>query len=278
MKLLIAHNGSASSEAALLDLHRAGLPAVCEAIVLSVAETPGGHHLQEARNFAAKTADKLRAEFPKWHIKSESAAGSAGPVIVEKAADWKSDLIITGSHGHSRIHLLVLGSVPKYVLQHTACSLRISRHRVHSQKRPTRLLVGVDGSDHSKMTVKAVAARSWAAGTESLALCVLDSRIAIGAAVTPSQAVPADIEEENRRQMSKAVHDAAKAFEKSGLIATQQILTGHPGEVILAEAEKWAADCVFVGVTSLNRVERLLSGNVSMCVASRAHCTVEVVV
>ena len=44
-----------------------------------------------------------------------------------------------------------------------------------------------------------------------------------------------------------------------------------------AEAEKWGADCIFVGARGLNGLERLLLGSVSTAVASYAHCSVEVV-
>ena len=39
MKILIAYDGSVCSDNAIVDLRRAGLPAMAEAIVLSVAET-----------------------------------------------------------------------------------------------------------------------------------------------------------------------------------------------------------------------------------------------
>jgi nucleotide-binding universal stress UspA family protein len=64
---------------------------------------------------------------------------------------------------------------------------------------------------------------------------------------------------------------------KSGLQAAPLVIPGKPDEVLLAEAMKWGADCVFVGARGLNRLERVLLGSVSSAVASRAHCSVEVI-
>ena len=47
--------------------------------------------------------------------------------------------------------------------------------------------------------------------------------------------------------------------------------------LLLEEAERWGADCIFVGARGLNRLERLLLGSVSTAVAARARCSVEVV-
>ena len=45
----------------------------------------------------------------------------------------------------------------------------------------------------------------------------------------------------------------------------------------LEEAERWGADCIFLGAKGHSRFERLLLGSVSTAVSARAHCSVEVV-
>ena len=105
MKVLIAYEGSECSDAAIVDLPRAGLPAAGVTVVLSVAETSpqlaaapygalvsgpgmyvpqsvdealaGGHHLEDAQNFAEQAANRLRADFPGWHITTEAWVDSA---------------------------------------------------------------------------------------------------------------------------------------------------------------------------------------------------------
>ena len=305
MKILIASDGCDCSDAAIIDLRRAGLPVVAEAMVLSVAQIapqvdmapygapmtgpgivlPSGwesdasvsHQLQQAEAFAAGAADRLRIDFPGWHIRAESWAEAAGAAIIREAHEWKSDLVVVGSHGRSGLGRLVLGSVSERVLHHVKCSVRVSRHHPHSQERSIRVVLGVDGSNNATAVVQAVAARNWAAGTEARVVGVLDSRIPIAAATTLEGCIPANAEDEYRRRMSKAVHEAAQELEKSGLVATHQVLSGEPGKVLVEEAEKWAADCVFVGARGLNVLERFLLGSVSTAIAAHARCSVEVV-
>jgi nucleotide-binding universal stress UspA family protein len=305
MKILIAYDGSVCSDNAIVDLRRAGLPAVAEVIVLSVAEMspraasipvgalgvgPGlilaeGMESEEscedelgaAKAIASQGAERLRSDFPGWKIDAEAWVDAAGSAIARKAHAWKPDLVVIGSHGRSGISRWVLGSVSQYVLRHVTCSVRISRHRLHSQERSIRSLIAVDGSDNARAAVTAVAERNWPTGAEARVVGVLDSRIAVAAATTLEGTIPVAIEDEFRRRMSQAVHEAAKVLTQSGLPATHQVLAGKPDEVLLAEAEKWSADCMFVGAGTMSGLERFLLGSVSAPVASRAHCSVEVV-
>lgn len=306
MKILIAYDGSECSDAAIVDLRRAGLPRVAEASVLSVAETcppvasaafgaavggfgmylpegaeneaPSDHQLQDAQAFAAQAAGRLRADFPGWHIDQESWVDAAGPAIIRKAHAWKPDLIVVGSHGRTGLGRLVLGSVSQHVLHHVNCSVRIGRHHLHSQERPIRLLIGVDVSNDAKAALQAVAARNWPAGTEARAVGVIDCASSLAQPPTlTSEAIPAVPEEKWPSQLSAKIHQAVQELKKSGLLATGEVLAGKPGKLLLADAEKWAADCVFVGARGLTGLERFLLGSVSTMVASHAHCSVEVV-
>jgi nucleotide-binding universal stress UspA family protein len=51
----------------------------------------------------------------------------------------------------------------------------------------------------------------------------------------------------------------------------------HPKYILIKEAKRWGADSIFVGARGLSNFERLLLGSVSTAVATRAHCSVEVV-
>ena len=305
MKVLIAYDGTASSDAAIVDLRRAGLPGEAEALVLTVAESPAavaavpygalmagpamyvpetlddqiphGDALGDAQSLATQAAARLAADFPRWRVTTEAWVDAAAPAIIRKAHGWRPDLVVVGSHGRSGIRRFVLGSVSNNVLRHVGCSVRISRHHLHPQDRPIRLLIGVDGSSNAESAVRAVAARQWPAGTEARAVGVMDSRIAVAAACTPEGVMPTDIEEECRGRLARAVNDSAEELAKAGLAASHQIIPGKPCEVLLAEAESWGADCVFIGTSSLNRLTRVLHGDVCATVGSRARCSVEVI-
>jgi len=88
------------------------------------------------------------------------------------------------------------------------------------------------------------------------------------------------IEEENREEAAwvrETLDGAAERLSAAGLATSSVVTTGDPRRVLVQEAERWGADCIFVGSHRFgNRAERLLLGSVAAAVAARAHCSVEV--
>lgn len=75
----------------------------------------------------------------------------------------------------------------------------------------------------------------------------------------------------------KIIEKSVQELRARELNVTSSILKGNPKHVLVEEAEKWGADCIFVGSTGLSRLERFLLGSVSAAVVARAHCSVEVI-
>jgi nucleotide-binding universal stress UspA family protein len=55
--------------------------------------------------------------------------GAPGKVIVNEAKEWGADLIVLGSHGHTRLVRMLLGSVAQYVVDHAPCSVEIAHQK-----------------------------------------------------------------------------------------------------------------------------------------------------
>jgi nucleotide-binding universal stress UspA family protein len=55
------------------------------------------------------------------------------------------------------------------------------------------------------------------------------------------------------------------------------VLSGNTKDVILEEAQEWAADLIVVGSHGRRGFKRFLLGSVSEAVAMKAHCSVVVV-
>ena len=51
-------------------------------------------------------------------VRLESGADAAGDVLLSRAADFESDLIVMGANGHSRVREWVLGGVTRHLLNH----------------------------------------------------------------------------------------------------------------------------------------------------------------
>jgi len=310
MKILIGYDGSDCAEAALDDLQRAGLPSEVEALVLSVTEVSlpppppssleilaqarevhvpsdmkrvyakGSPAILEAQSLSERAVARLRANFPGWDIIAEAAVGSPAWELVAKADGWKPDLIVVGSHGHSALGRLVLGSVSQRVLTESRCSVRVARGRVEEPDTPVRIVVGVDGSPASEVAVREVASRVWPLKSEVCVIAVNDplTPTFIGQLIPP---VAKSIEESNqadREWLDKVLAKSGELLRPSELSVSTETRQGNPKRVLAEAAEGWGADCIFVGSVGFsNRLERFVLGSVSAAVAARAHCSVEVV-
>ena len=145
MKILLAIDGSKSSECVINELKNITLNKDSEVIILSAVEKTapimgepfGGavyeyeaqiekQNLEAAKDIVKEAKEKIENDFG-CYVKTEVVIGSPKYSIVEKAKEWNSDLIILGSHGYRLWERVLLGSVSTFVAQHAECSVLISR-------------------------------------------------------------------------------------------------------------------------------------------------------
>lgn len=310
MKILIAYDGSECADAALDDLTQAGLPAVGEAHILSVAEMwlppppPSAYEIiegarqanspaelrpdlanscaaaKEALTLAERARDRVQTRLPDWKVSADSGCGSAAWELVAKADQWKPDLIVVGSHGRTALGRFVLGSVSQRVLTEALCSVRIARGRVEEPNSPVRIIVGTDGSPASDEALKAVAARNWPAQSE-VRVVLVDDPLApefLGKLIPPLRTMLEEDRQEERAWVEEISKQALDILRSADLKVTCAVREGDPKRELPKIAEEWGADCIFVGSAGFsNRFERFVLGSVSAAVAARAHCSVEVV-
>lgn len=292
MKILIAYDGSSFADAALADLTRAGLPAEAEVVMMSVAEisTPalshagmvGGtpmlhydqilsHERRVARELAESAAQQIRPHFPGWAVRTEGFAGSTARQILLEADVWRPDLIVIGSHGRSALTRFLIGSVTMPVLHNAACAVRVVRGEVKPADLPIRNIIAVDGSPHAAAAVEAAIqgnGRNWPVNTEfRLVTSYGPFRRPHGIGLLKAE----------KQWAEKAQADGVARLKAAGLQVTNVVRMGDPKRVLMAEARRWKADCVFVGARGLNAFERILLGSVSSALAAHAPCSVEVI-
>jgi nucleotide-binding universal stress UspA family protein len=286
MKILVAYDGSECADAALDDLRRAGLPADAQIKVLSVIESwlppPSGlemvEHIdrdQEYLSLAQRAGLRLVSMEPAWDVKSETGVGSPATVIIKKADEWDADLIVVGSHGRTALGRFFFGSVSQKVLHESGRSVRVARGRIEEPDTPARLVIGIDGSEDAQAAVDAVVSRKWPSGSEAR---VISATWAAPQVTTQRMIGPITnwiIEE--RARVKKMIDKDIDKLTLAGLKTDAVVKDGEPKSLLIAEAESWGADCIFVGARGLGRVERFMLGSVSSAVATRAHCSVEVV-
>jgi nucleotide-binding universal stress UspA family protein len=285
-RVLIAYDGSKSSDQAIRDLKYAGMPKSLDAVVLTASDfaLPPAvaafgisglsskqiddltlESVKQARITAKRAVHFLKDSFPGWRIKSEAGSGSPTKLLIDKARRWKTDLIVMGAQGHSKIGRF-LGSISQLVLMQAPCSVRIGRTPSEKTRKGLRILVAFDGSSGAEEAAQSVRCRLWPPETQFQIAYVLN-RASIG--VLRPQRYRAAASEMMKAHVSPLVNRLSNVEFRT--------YEGDPKQVLVNEAERWNADCVFVGARNLTGARRLLLGGVSMAIAARASCSVEVV-
>jgi nucleotide-binding universal stress UspA family protein len=149
MKILVASDGSPSSEAAIAEIGRRPWPKGTEIKVLTAFELPvmanqawsvPPHYFeqmdldarQHAQTIVDHAAESLKSQLGgKVVVRSEFASGSPQNVILAEANRWGADLIVLGSQGYSSWERLLLGSISQTVVSHARCSVEVVRARGH---------------------------------------------------------------------------------------------------------------------------------------------------
>lgn len=279
-RLLVAYDGSPCANDMIEDLRNAGVPAEARVLVVSVAERwlppPSVYEVatassmargkDHAAGLAVLGASQISARHPKWTVEHEGHSGSPAGVIVQRAKDWKAQLVVVGSLGHSALERILIGSVSQKVANEAHCSVRVSRG-----KRPSgglRLLLAYDGRPGSEAAAVAVATRSWPEGTEVRLVAATGFN---GPPLGESR-ITAD-----RELLERLTDPVCQMLREAGLPVRTTIEEADPKNLIVEEAARWDCHCIFAGCNDHSIVERLLLGTVSAALISRASCSVEVV-
>ena len=308
MKILLAYDGSSCAEAAIDDLYHAGLPPTGSIHVVTVAEVwlPPPEVTSEATGIssmyieevvrslrarvdqiveaaeanATRAADRLRRSLPAWKVTSAATSGSPAWEILDAATKENTDLIVVGSHGHSALSRFLLGSISQKVLTEARCSVRVARGKNEVDPSPERIIIGFDGTRGATAAIDSVISRRWHERSKV--------RLITAAGALSPQAIPTrfphdshfshDVELIERRWMEHLAQNEIVRLRDSGVEASFYIYPGNPKEILVKEAERWSANCIFVGAHAhTTTLERVLLGTTSAAVAARAHCSVEVV-
>jgi nucleotide-binding universal stress UspA family protein len=144
MRLLLAIDRSAHSDAAVEDVARRLLPEGSEVEVLTVlhssypATAPmpalifSAAHAEDLRAQEAEAPQlvdavvrKLQRARPGIRITTKIVEGEPDEVIVQEASDWQADLIVLGTHDRGRLGETLMGSTARTVAERAACPVEI---------------------------------------------------------------------------------------------------------------------------------------------------------
>ena len=299
MKILVATDGSEQSDAAVAEMARRPFPPNTEIHVVSAFQgfaPPAGVSMgamgefyaeadQAARNLSQSAVERatktLRASNPAPQVTTAVIEGWPKQVILDEAKAFGADLIVIGSHGYGMLERFRFGSVSQAMALHAKCSVEIVRSPKKGEV--MRILLAIDGSDHSHAAVAEIARQHFPTDSEVRVISVIEPPYLT--TTYPGQGVSVslyeEIEKTSRERARAAVEKAAANLRADDgsrqLNVTTEVLSGSPKVVILDEAEAFGADLIVVGSHGHGMLERFLLGSVSQAVALHAKCSVEIV-
>lgn len=145
MKILLAVDGSACSDAAVHEVARRPWPVGSEVRVISVAQFLGPmpeplvlppHIYEEMEKDARQQASGVieravatlcESQGQKLQVTTKVILDSPKDAIIEEAEGWGADLIMVGAHGYRGYERFLLGSVSQAVAAQARCSVEIVR-------------------------------------------------------------------------------------------------------------------------------------------------------
>ncbi len=153
MRVLVATDGSEFSKAAVAESCRLLIrPDTTEIAIVSAFEdalpfagepvTLSGEYYQQmddafrsmAEGYLTEAEATIRAYFSgkELQLTTEVLRGAPDRQIIEKAKEWKADVVVVGSHGRGFWGRL-LGSVSDGVVHHAPCSVLVVRQPVSAK-------------------------------------------------------------------------------------------------------------------------------------------------
>ena len=133
MRLLVCLDFSPLSDRVVAEAIALARPSGASIVLLHVVRTepalttrgsgpPGGHrvppaHVDEVGAKVAAVAERMRAEGLEVRPELRLADGEIHDAILEEIATHQASYVVIGSHGHSQVFELVIGSVTRGVLR-----------------------------------------------------------------------------------------------------------------------------------------------------------------
>jgi nucleotide-binding universal stress UspA family protein len=112
--------------------------------------------LEELAAEARSALERGRHEAEPFHaVDQKLVDGDPLHSLLAEIAKQDATAVVVGSHGLSRASGIALGAVSTHLLHEAPCAVLIARAPIDPERWPSRIVVGVDGSDDSARAVQA---------------------------------------------------------------------------------------------------------------------------
>ncbi|MET8261034.1 universal stress protein [Micromonospora sp. NPDC005205] len=222
----------------------------------------------EAQQMLERTAAELTDRWPGLAAEVRQILGGPGATMIEESR--RAELVVVGSRGLGGFTGLLLGSVGAQVAAHAHCPVLVVRPDEQPIPVDGPVLVGVDGSESSRLAV--------GLGAEEAALRDVPLVLVHVGPADGARTVPEEIEESQAAYQADVVRLLADASAVVRADHPDLVVREHPVRAAgaaqgLIEASGTAALLV-VGTRGRAGFTGLLLGSVSQAAIQHAHCPV----
>jgi nucleotide-binding universal stress UspA family protein len=292
MRILLALDGSPSSDAACQLVRSLTWPTGSIIQVVAVAEPAAellaplvvsaptvGSYDQQTSDELELVLDAASAWLEGSNLAVERAVlhGRPATLLVERAAEFRAELVVIGSRGRGPLTSMLLGSVSAEVVDHAPCPVLVVRAPIAES-----VLVAVDGSPSAKSAIAYLTANRIFADRPVEVLTVgagADRGDSSTLGVFSDQTF--DVFDEERRTERRHAEDiaagAAQRLSDQGYRARWSISSGHAAHEIIEAARCFGSGLIVVGSRGHTGLTRILLGSVARNVLLHTHASVLIV-
>ena len=299
LRVLLAVDGSVHSEAVVKLSARITWPVCTIAHVLAVVPelwllsgpSPEAQSVLVETLEGVRRADRAAAEWIVGHVSDslharglnvepEICEGRPSKVILDRATELSTDLLVIGAKGLSAPGEFRLGSTAHKLAHYAKCSVLVARPTEHVQ--PIRIILAADGSIDAQRAAEFLCTLSLPDWAEVNVVSVAEARAGPPSGNGPAELhLVADVPKAVRRALlDEAETHVSELTERMRECHTHVRSTsrfGYPAEEILNTAREHDADLIVLGVRGQTRAEPFRLGGVAQKVVKYAPCSVLVV-
>jgi len=225
----------------------------------------------EARRLAKEKLEAAHAKVTARGLSGTTHLGDvpAAHAIAERARALGADLVVMGTHGHTGLKHVLLGSVAERTVEYAPCAVWTVEGEAAAAS-PRTIVVGNDFSEAGGEALQAAA--EWARLFGARLHVVHALQIPMPLIAPYEVAIPEGIIEGARREAQRQLEQAAKSV--TGVTVTTE-LASTPAHAALADAAaRLPAELIVTGSRGLTGLKHALLGSVAERTVRYAPCSV----
>jgi nucleotide-binding universal stress UspA family protein len=224
----------------------------------------------EARRLAQQKLEQAHATVRARGLSGTTHLGDvpAAHSIADRARSLGADLVVVGTHGHTGLKHVLLGSVAERTVEFAPCSVWTVKGA--GAESPRTIVVGQDLSEAGAEALPTAA--EWARGSGAKLHLVHALQIPMPLIAPYEVAIPEGIIEGARREAQHQLEQAAKSV--TGVSVTTELASTPAHAALVDAATRLSAELIVTGSRGLTGLKHALLGSVAERTLRYAPCSV----